>query len=425
MNTIMNTPGTDLPAVKVGKYTYPDPDALRRYLNETYGPKEWTVEYKWVDEGIYTCVLEISGARRTAIIDFTEIPELITTPRAKFDYLFGQAAEQFDIKTGMVMGGQPAAAHKTPSEQLYTEPVIPGGPIEEATEPEEKPVEITPELTNACLIKALHSYSGSEEKWAKVRERGATDEELQQFIGHAFGEGGATDPYCHSCKGGKTPKFFMGTASCEGKPTLQGKALVKRVRELLEIPYPVKTEDEPAAEPTESVTSVAEDVVEIMEEAESGLDSLIERMTSKEPAMEPVDDEYPVDEEPVAEPIEGPETSPEPETPQAALGDENFNPFAEDTTNIFEEAAEESKESLPSGYTSKLPDDSLFADIEVFLSESPVVETSPPPGIAAQEETVTDGAVICKKCGRVVPPAVVKRCREMDCEPAHKECMVS
>jgi ParB family transcriptional regulator, chromosome partitioning protein len=86
---------------------------------------------------------------------------------------------------------------------------------------------------------ALHSALSAENpRWKKLQQSGASNAEIKAAIGEAFGiEGASNVPVWHAHRGGKNPRFYMGTHST-GKPKLQGKALVQKVRELLAIPEP-------------------------------------------------------------------------------------------------------------------------------------------------------------------------------------------
>ncbi|MGA9767937.1 MAG: hypothetical protein WBV94_02785 [Blastocatellia bacterium] len=91
------------------------------------------------------------------------------------------------------------------------------------------------------LYRALHRYHGGEEGWQKLRKSGATDTELKAVIGDVFGLGGGgcgPDMKSIAYKGGKKPAFYFDKHSAQGKPTLEGKALIEKAREVLGIPQP-------------------------------------------------------------------------------------------------------------------------------------------------------------------------------------------
>lgn len=92
----------------------------------------------------------------------------------------------------------------------------------------------------AGLKRSLHSIEGTEQRWKKARKRGLTDDELKKVIGYEFGTfGGKSGPgqTSVSFQGGANPKFWYG-ARHNQKPTLSGRALLKKVREIMDIPYP-------------------------------------------------------------------------------------------------------------------------------------------------------------------------------------------
>jgi ParB/RepB/Spo0J family partition protein len=98
-------------------------------------------------------------------------------------------------------------------------------------------------LIDECLRAALGG-SSSLGTWKVHQQEGLTNQELQALIGRLWGLGGSsTFPAWYSYKGGKNPRFWLDKINPpEGKPTLGGMALVKRVRVLLEIPQPDELE---------------------------------------------------------------------------------------------------------------------------------------------------------------------------------------
>ena len=100
----------------------------------------------------------------------------------------------------------------------------------EARSPNQKDID-------SCLTAALHGFANAEDRWAKRREAGLSDEDLKKAIGEEFGiQGWMSHPGC-SMKGLSNPRLWVGSND-RGKPTLAGKALVDAVRRLKEIPYP-------------------------------------------------------------------------------------------------------------------------------------------------------------------------------------------
>ncbi len=95
---------------------------------------------------------------------------------------------------------------------------------------------------NNRLLDALGATGKhADEAWQKAQETGLTNRELQDLIGRKFGHGGGssgpnTTPEWHI--GGNNPRWWYKQSSGRGKPTLQGTALINKVRELLEIPLP-------------------------------------------------------------------------------------------------------------------------------------------------------------------------------------------
>jgi len=88
---------------------------------------------------------------------------------------------------------------------------------------------------------ALEHFADHEKRWAERRKKGLTDKELKEAIGQEFGEmsgSGGPGRTGHTARGGQSPRFWLGQQ--KGKPSLEGAALVARVRMLMEIPEPVQ-----------------------------------------------------------------------------------------------------------------------------------------------------------------------------------------
>lgn len=130
----------------------------------------------------------------------------------------------------------------------------------------------SPELTSAAptkpdgntieggLYRALHRYQGGEKRWQKLRDSGASDAELKAAIGDVFGLGGGNsgpDMKSIAYKGGKQPAFYFDKHSAHGEPTLKGKALIEKAREVLAIPQRNGTK-QPAPEPIAETGDVVE-----------------------------------------------------------------------------------------------------------------------------------------------------------------------
>lgn len=88
------------------------------------------------------------------------------------------------------------------------------------------------------LRHALHSTEGAAGRWAESIAGGESDESLKRRIASEFGDWGSFTTDLSSCtyQGGRNPRIWFGARS--GKPSLQGKALVARVRDLLAVPLP-------------------------------------------------------------------------------------------------------------------------------------------------------------------------------------------
>jgi hypothetical protein len=99
------------------------------------------------------------------------------------------------------------------------------------------------EQRREALHHALHSFSGSKERWEKRRATGLTDADLSEAISKEFGSwGGQSYGIGNTHCGEKPPRIWFGNAG-DGqgrrrKPDLQGKALVAVVREFLRVPLP-------------------------------------------------------------------------------------------------------------------------------------------------------------------------------------------
>ena len=102
------------------------------------------------------------------------------------------------------------------------------------------PVDPYQARVNAALFRSLHQVEKADKRWSSFRQRGLTDAELKEAIAEEFGiYGGGSHPEWHCHQGGDDPKFWLDSISPYSKPTLKGQPLLKRVRELLKIPYPL------------------------------------------------------------------------------------------------------------------------------------------------------------------------------------------
>lgn len=123
-----------------------------------------------------------------------------------------------------------------------------------------------PDDFNKRLRDQLHSMAGASDRWQKRRQDGLSDDELKTAIGYEFGIGGGSSgpnmtPAYHA--GGKNPRYWYNSMGPNGKPALQGKALINAVRDLLEIPFPKSDLDRRLDEIDEVMTAeVAEMLAE-------------------------------------------------------------------------------------------------------------------------------------------------------------------
>ncbi len=92
------------------------------------------------------------------------------------------------------------------------------------------------------LWRALHCQAGSMERWDLRRLRGLDDFNLKRAVAQEFGVyAGLAGPDIESIawRGGGDPAFWWGERGLDTPPTLRGGELLKRVREILDIPRPV------------------------------------------------------------------------------------------------------------------------------------------------------------------------------------------
>jgi hypothetical protein len=102
------------------------------------------------------------------------------------------------------------------------------------------PVDPLQTRIDSALLRSLQSFCDAEKRWGKHQKLGLTDAELTQAIAYEFGiYGGASHPETHCYQGGRDPKFWLLSITPHGNPTLRGQPLLKRVRSLLKIPYPL------------------------------------------------------------------------------------------------------------------------------------------------------------------------------------------
>ena len=132
----------------------------------------------------------------------------------------------------------PYPAYKTPSESLSLAMV--NGPVR-VDAPSDRPYPPKFGTEEYALWSALHSKQGAVARWDTWRETGLTDADLLEAIAAEFGHsGGSAGPHeiAFSFRGGRRPAVWLGSLSLKGRPTLRGRTLAKRAREILDIPYP-------------------------------------------------------------------------------------------------------------------------------------------------------------------------------------------
>lgn len=98
------------------------------------------------------------------------------------------------------------------------------------------------DLMEEALDQALHAIAGSLGRWIDRQDRGLDDAELAAAIGEEWkgNPGFSGGDYGYETKGGKKIGFLFNERAKKTAqaPMLEGKALVERVRKLLEIPQP-------------------------------------------------------------------------------------------------------------------------------------------------------------------------------------------
>jgi ribosome modulation factor len=101
------------------------------------------------------------------------------------------------------------------------------------------------ERIDSALRAALYMHEDSQSRWEKLIADGAHDNQIWHGLISEFGTGGGSQTddgilfaYLAGANAVEPPKFWIDTSNFRAheKPTLKGAALVKRVRELLQIP---------------------------------------------------------------------------------------------------------------------------------------------------------------------------------------------
>jgi hypothetical protein len=99
---------------------------------------------------------------------------------------------------------------------------------------------ITEQEADKRLKDLLHHFEGAKGRWHRLQRFGASDEVLKAAIAAEIGIFSSSTRVgeIDICgKGGKSPRVWIG-CSMRSRPTLSGKQLVRRVRSLMQIPYP-------------------------------------------------------------------------------------------------------------------------------------------------------------------------------------------
>lgn len=94
------------------------------------------------------------------------------------------------------------------------------------------------------IRQVLEHYQGSKSRWVEIAAQGASDDDLQEAIGEAFGVGSTsmqtTDGTMILCRDKPELALWFDAQHYNGKPTLRGKSLIDRVRQLYSISKPAK-----------------------------------------------------------------------------------------------------------------------------------------------------------------------------------------
>ncbi|MCB2226692.1 MAG: hypothetical protein KQH53_08435 [Desulfarculaceae bacterium] len=94
------------------------------------------------------------------------------------------------------------------------------------------------------LWRALHCQAGSLQRWDARRQYGLDNRQLKEVVSQEFGRfAGLAGPdiECIAWRGGDDPAFWWGGKDPVKPPTLRGAELIKRAREILDIPWPIAT----------------------------------------------------------------------------------------------------------------------------------------------------------------------------------------
>lgn len=132
--------------------------------------------------------------------------------------------------------------------------IPPASPIQ--GDDSEPPVDREKSIDQALHYILVMVPEGADQRWAKRREEGRNDFALKSAISKEFGTGdcthklvGANDEDCVVRGGRGGPRFWFDMAEIKGKATLEGDALLNRVRAILSIPDEIKKEAAPKEAP--------------------------------------------------------------------------------------------------------------------------------------------------------------------------------
>lgn len=92
-----------------------------------------------------------------------------------------------------------------------------------------------------AIRRAACPYTNSQERWAEIAKRGASNSEIIHHLNREFGLGGGSGGpgSLHECHQASPPRIWIGTRTPKGKPTIQGAELVTAIRQMFSIPQPV------------------------------------------------------------------------------------------------------------------------------------------------------------------------------------------
>lgn len=114
--------------------------------------------------------------------------------------------------------------------------------VPETEAKQDNEIDINSPEFEAGLRRALHHYADADQRWQERKETGLTDAQLKEAISFEFGisgsSGGPGIPDI-AFKGGSDPKFVYGSMDYYSEPTLGGRKLVDKVRQVMVIPYPI------------------------------------------------------------------------------------------------------------------------------------------------------------------------------------------